>query len=198
MEKILEITLEELDLSVRSYNCLKRANINTVRDLTDKTYEQLSEVKNLRKKSLDEVIAKLAWLGLELKGSSPKDLCLHKLALVLDNGYCFETFSMIQPKVVPEGLQVNSALVYGYMDKMCGVSYRVLGLTYYEDGDYTLVWPNDEVGLTVREACFKGFELIPIQNKALLRRYAKEIELINSIYPSENDEEIEMSFNASK
>ena len=95
----------------------------------------------------------------------------HKLAIVIDNGYCFDTFNMMQEKIVPEGIQVNSALVYGYIDKMCGFSYKVLGLTYYEDGDYTLMWPNDEVGLTVRGECFKAFELIPIENKALLKRY---------------------------
>ena len=95
----------------------------------------------------------------------------HKLAIVIDNGYCFDTFNMMQEKIVPEGIQVNSALVYGYIDKMCGLSYKVLGLTYYEDGDYTLMWPNDEVGLTVRGECFKAFEFIPIENKALLKRY---------------------------
>ena len=50
----------------------------------------------------------------------------HKLAIVIDNGYCFDTFNMMQEKIVPEGIQVNSALVYGYIDKMCGFSYKVL------------------------------------------------------------------------
>ena len=116
----------------------------------------------------------------------------HKLAIVLDNGYCFDTFQMMaessKQKVVPDGIQVNSALVYGYIDKMCGFSYRVLGLTYYEDGDYTLVWPNDEVGLTVRGECFKVFEFVPIENKALLKRYAREIQITNEGYSDENDE----------
>ena len=112
----------------------------------------------------------------------------HKLAIVLDNGYCFNTFNLMQEKVVPDGIQMNSALVYGYIDKMCGFSYKVLGLTYYEDGDYTLVWPNDEVGLTVRGECFKEFELIPIENKALQKRYARDIEITNSCYSNENDE----------
>ena len=112
----------------------------------------------------------------------------HKLAIVIDNGYCFNTFNMMQEKIVPEGIEVNSALVYGYIDKMCGFSYKVLGLTYYEDGDYTLMWPNDEVGLTVRGECFKEFELIPIENKALQKRYAKDIEITNSCYSNEKDE----------
>lgn len=65
--KILEMTIEEMDLSVRSYNCLKRANIHTVEDLTKKTEDDMLKVRNLGKKSLDEVIAKLISLGLKLK-----------------------------------------------------------------------------------------------------------------------------------
>ena len=65
--KILEKTIEELDLSVRSYNCLKRASIHTVEDLTKKTEDDMLKVRNLGKKSLLEVIAKLESLGLSLK-----------------------------------------------------------------------------------------------------------------------------------
>jgi DNA-directed RNA polymerase subunit alpha len=66
-EKVLEMTIEELDLSVRSYNCLKRAGINTVQELTQKTEEDMMKVRNLGKKSLEEVQAKLAELGLSLR-----------------------------------------------------------------------------------------------------------------------------------
>lgn len=66
-EKVLEMTIEELDLSVRSYNCLKRAGINTVEDLTNKSEEDMMKVRNLGKKSLDEVENKLSGLGLYLK-----------------------------------------------------------------------------------------------------------------------------------
>ena len=66
-EKVLEMTIEELDMSVRSFNCLKRAGIDTVEDLTNKTEEDMIKVRNLGKKSLEEVIAKLHSLGLELK-----------------------------------------------------------------------------------------------------------------------------------
>ena len=62
-----EMTIEELDMSVRSFNCLKRAGINTVEDLTNKTEEDMIKVRNLGKKSLEEVIAKLHSLGLDLK-----------------------------------------------------------------------------------------------------------------------------------
>ena len=62
-EKVLEMTIEELDLSVRSYNCLKRAGINTVEDLTNRTEDDMVKVRNLGRKSLDEVIGKLHALG---------------------------------------------------------------------------------------------------------------------------------------
>ncbi len=68
-EKVLEMTIEELDLSVRSYNCLKRAGINTVEELTQKTEEDMMKVRNLGKKSLEEVQQKLEELGLGLKKS---------------------------------------------------------------------------------------------------------------------------------
>ncbi len=66
-DKILEMTIEELDMSVRSFNCLKRADIHTVEDLINKTEEDMIKVRNLGKKSLEEVIAKLNELGLSLK-----------------------------------------------------------------------------------------------------------------------------------
>ena len=66
-EKVLDMTIEDLDLSVRSFNCLKRAGINTVEDLTNKSEEDMMKVRNLGRKSLEEVIAKLASLGFTLK-----------------------------------------------------------------------------------------------------------------------------------
>ncbi len=66
-EKVLEMTIEELDLSVRSFNCLKRAGIDTVEDLTLSSEEDMMKVRNLGKKSLDEVVQKLHSLGLSLK-----------------------------------------------------------------------------------------------------------------------------------
>lgn len=65
-EKILEMTIEELDLSVRSFNCLKRAGINTVEDLISKSEEEMMKVRNLGKKSFDEVKEKLQSLGFDL------------------------------------------------------------------------------------------------------------------------------------
>ena len=66
-EKVLEMTIEELDMSVRSFNCLKRAGIDTVEDLINRTEEDMIKVRNLGKKSLEEVIAKLHSLGLDLR-----------------------------------------------------------------------------------------------------------------------------------
>ena len=66
-DRVLERTIEELDLSVRSYNCLKRAGINTVYDLTEKSEPEMMKVRNLGRKSLEEVKVKLADLGLGLK-----------------------------------------------------------------------------------------------------------------------------------
>jgi DNA-directed RNA polymerase subunit alpha len=69
IDRLMEMTVEELDLSVRSYNCLKRAGINTVEDLVKKTEEDMMKVRNLGKKSLQEVKEKLAELGLSLRKS---------------------------------------------------------------------------------------------------------------------------------
>ena len=68
-EKALEMNIDELELSVRSYNCLKRAGINTVEELCNKTPEDMMKVRNLGRKSLEEVLAKLKELGLELRQS---------------------------------------------------------------------------------------------------------------------------------
>ena len=68
-EKVLEMNIDELELSVRSYNCLKRAGINTVEELTNKTSDDMMKVRNLGRKSLEEVLAKLKELGLELNNA---------------------------------------------------------------------------------------------------------------------------------
>jgi DNA-directed RNA polymerase subunit alpha len=69
VDKVLEMAIEELEFSVRSYNCLKRANINTIGELTEKTEDEMMKVRNLGKKSLEEVKSKLAERGLSLKES---------------------------------------------------------------------------------------------------------------------------------
>ena len=69
IDKVLEMNIDELELSVRSYNCLKRAGINTVEELVNKTSEDMMKVRNLGRKSLEEVLAKLKELGLGLRPS---------------------------------------------------------------------------------------------------------------------------------
>ena len=65
--KVLEMNIDELELSVRSYNCLKRAGINTVEELCNKTPDDMMKVRNLGRKSLEEVLSKLNELGLALR-----------------------------------------------------------------------------------------------------------------------------------
>ena len=72
-EKVLEMSIDELELSVRSYNCLKRAGINTVEELANKTSEDMMKVRNLGRKSLEEVLAKLKELGLQLNPSDESE-----------------------------------------------------------------------------------------------------------------------------
>lgn len=196
-DKVLQLTIEELDFSVRTFSCLKRAGIDTVKDLTERTYDQMLKVRNLGKKSLEEVVQKLYSLGVSLKPTPQKGYksfrdVYHKICVVRDNGYCLDTFKTMQQtsnkKILPDDIQANSALVYGYIDKMCGFSYRVLGLTNCEDAGYTLEWSADEVGLTVRGDCFKVFDFFPAESTVLEQKYEKEIEIINTGYSNENDE----------
>ncbi len=65
--KVMDMNIDELELSVRSYNCLKRAGINTVEELCNKTADDMMKVRNLGRKSLEEVLGKLSELGLQLR-----------------------------------------------------------------------------------------------------------------------------------
>ena len=111
-----------------------------------------------------------------------------KLAIVLDNGYCYNALCMSDNTKPDIPMKANSAIVYGYIDKMCGFSFKVLGLTYFENGEYTLLWSDDEVSLTVRGECFKPFDLIPIDNKAIYKRYENVIKITNDVYSNGDDE----------
>ena len=79
-DKVMEMTIDDMDLSVRSYNCLKRANINTVEDLISKTEEEMMKVRNLGRKSLEEVINKLAMMGLSLASDESGNILREILA----------------------------------------------------------------------------------------------------------------------
>ena len=95
-EKILEMTIEDLDLSVRSFNCLKRAGINTVEDLINKSEEDMMKVRNLGRKSLEEVVQKLNSLGFSLQKED------EKLPKVFDRLFCQILTNKLNGKGVKE------------------------------------------------------------------------------------------------
>ena len=95
-DKMLEMTIEELDLSVRSFNCLKRANINTVEDLISKTEDEMMKVRNLGRKSLEEVINKLAMMGLSLADEENNSLALCANILTRRKQKCPELVSSVR------------------------------------------------------------------------------------------------------
>ena len=92
-DKVMEMTIDDMDLSVRSYNCLKRANINTVEDLISKTEEEMMKVRNLGRKSLEEVINKLAMMGL----SRPATTTTTKRILRRIQAGCWEELPLSPP-----------------------------------------------------------------------------------------------------
>ena len=81
---------------------------------------------------------------------------------------------------MPEEIKANSVLVYGYYDGMAGMSFMVLGLTYYDDGDYTLVWTPKEMGMTIRGECYEKAEIVPVDNKTLFKCFENMISLRDS------------------
>ena len=108
----------------------------------------------------------------------------HRLAIVADNGYTQNLFG----DSVPSGITANSALVFGYIDKQCGVSYKVLGLTLLQDSTYNLVWSNDEIGFTVRGECYQSYTIYPIENPAMEQHFNRIIQLTKDSYSNQKDE----------
>ncbi len=109
---------------------------------------------------------------------------INKFAIVLNDDI---TITCLK-KEMPEEIKANSVLVYGYYDGMAGMSFMVLGLTYYDDGDYTLVWTPKEIGMTVRGECYEKAEIIPIENKTLFKCFKNMISLRDSSsFWKEND-----------
>ena len=109
---------------------------------------------------------------------------INKFAIVLNDDITIEYLK----KEAPEDIKVNSILVYGYYDEMAGISFLVLGLTFYEDGDYTLVWINNESVLTVRCECYEKSEIIPVNNKTFFKCFDKMVSIHDpSSFWSEND-----------
>lgn len=101
---------------------------------------------------------------------------INKFAIVLNDDV---TMACLKNEL-PEGIEANSVLVYGYYDGMAGMSFMVLGLTYYEDGEYTLVWTNKEIGITVRGERYEKAKIIPIDNKTLFRCFDNMISMRDS------------------
>ena len=101
---------------------------------------------------------------------------INKFAIVLNDDITIECLK----KEMPQGIKANSVLVYGYYDGMAGMSFMVLGLTYYEGGDYTLVWTPKELGMTVRGECYEKAEIVPIDNKTLFKCFENMIALRDS------------------
>ena len=108
----------------------------------------------------------------------------HNLAIVFDNGYT----KNILGDSVPNGITANSALVFGYIDKQCGVSYKVLGLTVLQDNTYNLVWSNDDIGLTVRGECYQNYTIYPIENSSMEQRFERTIQMTKSGYSNAQDD----------
>ncbi len=111
-----------------------------------------------------------------------------KLLLVVDGGYAFDTYRVLTENVEGLDKRINSALVYGYIDRMYGISYKVLGLTYYKDGDYVLLHLLDDVDLTIRGMDYQKFELCVVENRAMESLFSKTIKTILSAH---DDEELE-------
>ncbi len=101
---------------------------------------------------------------------------INKFSIVLNDDI---TIACLK-KEMPEGIKANSVLVYGYYDGMAGMSFMVLGLTYYDDGDYTLVWTPKEIGMTVRGECYEKAEIVPVDNKTLFKCFENMISLRDS------------------
>ena len=101
---------------------------------------------------------------------------INKFAIVLNDDITIECLK----KEMPEEIKANSVLVYGYYDGMAGMSFMVLGLTYYDDGDYTLVWTPKEIGMTIRGECYEKAEIVPIDNKTLFKCFENMIALRDS------------------
>lgn len=101
---------------------------------------------------------------------------INKFAIILNDDITIECLK----KEIPKEIKANSVLVYGYYDGMAGMSFMVLGLTYYDDGDYTLVWTPKEIGMTVRGECYEKAEIIPVENKTLFKCFENMISFRDS------------------
>ena len=174
-KSIYDLSIREINLSQRAINCLGYGRILTVRDLTNLTPTDLSRLKHLGRSTYMEIVDKLKELGLSLKDYSLVNpsfrKILNSLCIVLNDT---SSIAFLGAKM-PSSIKANSALTFCYFDNTFGISFQVLGLTYYEEGDYTLVWTQDDTGLTVRGDTYENLQIVPIQNKALENRFSTSI-----------------------
>ena len=111
-----------------------------------------------------------------------------KILLVVDEGYTSDTYRVLCGKREVLDKRINSALVYGYIDRVQGVSYKVLGLTYYKDGDFVLLHLLEDVDLTIRGADYQKFELRAVENRAIESLCSVKCQ---SISRAQDDEDLE-------
>ena len=182
LEKIKSMSIEDMDLSVRSYNCLKRANIHTVGDICSKTEEELWKIRNLGRKCADEILNKLASYGLSIKETykMPLQDVLHKLVVLCSEEHLGEY-------AADNLYDANALLCFPYISESGELLYRVLSTVYYLDGDYYLVWENNEKVLDVTIENIYNRIIHPIENKAINHKYSSIISSLISISNADED-----------
>ena len=182
LEKIKSMSIEDMDLSVRSYNCLKRANIHTVGDICSKTEEELWRIRNLGRKAADEILNKLASYGLYIKGTYKMPLkdVLHKFVILCSEEHLSE--------YAEDNLfEANALLCFPYISESGELLYRVLSTVYYINEDYYLVWENKEKVLDVTIENIYDRIIHPIENKAFRYKYSAIINTLTTITNADED-----------
>ena len=175
LENETKLLTEKAELFSQLSQCHKAIN-----RLTQRISELDSEMK-FKDAKISEMRAKTAVLSMlnqsQTSVAKPNFRNLiNKFAIVMNDDITMECFK----KEMPEEIKANSVLVYGYYDGMAGMSFMVLGLTYYDDGDYTLVWTPKEMGMTIRGECYEKAEIVPVDNKTLFKCFENMISLRDS------------------
>lgn len=186
LDKVRKIPIEEFDLSVRAYNGLKRLNIHTLGDLEEKTEEELLKSPIINQRAVEEIEDKLSAYSLYLKGAEyriPFRNVLKNLAIVFDS-WSLTSYTQHSVDDCEKIKGANSLLCYAYMDNMAGLTYQVLGATYYIGGDYYLVGEREKLDYKIRAESLIYNRVYPIKNKALVHKYKEQIDFIDKHYMS--------------
>ena len=186
LDQARNTSVNALDLPIRVENSLTRLKIFTLGDLERITEEELLKCRGIGRKDVESIEDKLSAYSLYLKGAEykvPFRSVLRNLVIVFD---CWSLKSYTQHAV--EGCEkidgANSLLCYAYLDNMMGLTYEVLGATYYEDGDYYLVGEREKLSYKIRAESLIYNRVFPIKNKALYHKYKERINSINDNYMS--------------